>query len=42
MLDINGFLTSTDFLFSLAAAITSLLTQFLSIVLGITNLFAGI
>ena len=41
MLDITGFLTSTDFLFSLAAAITNLLTSFLSIVFGITNLFGG-
>ena len=39
MLDIDGFLTSTDFLFSLAQAITSLLTQFLAIVFGITDLF---
>ncbi len=39
MLDINGFLTSTDFLFSLAQAITGLLTQFLSIIFGFTSLF---
>jgi len=39
MLDIDGFLTSTDFLFALAGAISNLLTQFLSIVFGFTSLF---
>lgn len=39
MLDINGFLTSTSFLQSLVAAIATLLTQFVSILFGFTDLF---
>ncbi len=39
MLDINGFLTSTSFIQSLAVAIAAIITQFVSIMLGFTDLF---
>jgi|GEM_PF-2606437 len=40
MLDINGFLTSTEFLATLASAIAGLITQFFAVLFGLTDLFA--
>ncbi len=39
MLDIDGFLTSTSFIQSLATAIATIITQFVPILFGFTDLF---
>ncbi len=39
MLDINGFLNSTQFLSTLASAIATIITQFVAVIFGLTDLF---
>ena len=39
MLDIDGFLTSTQFLSTLAAAIAQIITQFFAVLFGLVDLF---